>query len=51
MGEKRFKELRVRLMDGKINLSTVMKDAKFSPEDRKALFKIEEILEYKSRGL
>ena len=31
VGEKRFKELRVRMMDGKINLVTVMKDTKFTP--------------------
>ena len=36
-------------MDGKIDLRNLIKDTRYNAEDRKAIYKIEEILELKSR--
>ena len=49
VGEKRFKELKIRLMDGKIDLGNLIKDKRYNLEDRKVIYLVEEILELKAR--
>ena len=49
VGEKRFKELKIKLMEGKIDLRNMIKDTRYNSDDRKAIYKIEEILELKAR--
>ena len=45
VGEKRYRELKNLFESGKINPATVPKDAKYSAEEKKTLYYIEEITE------
>jgi hypothetical protein len=49
VGNKRFKELVSKVKEGKIDFRTLIKDKSYSTEDRKVIYKVEEIIELQSR--
>ena len=49
VGEKRFKELRNLMNQGKIDLRTLAKNASYSGSDKRVLFLVEEMAELQKR--
>lgn len=49
VGEQRYKELSSKVRGGKIQMKSLLKDKQYTVNDRKAIYLIEEIIEYESR--
>lgn len=45
VGEKRYRQLKTMFSEGKIDKSGIQKNAKFSAQQKKSLFYIEQIIE------